>query len=356
MLRLRGVIAPDASSPHVPIREDWLATTAEPVLDPGLPIVDAHHHLWDRSGARYLYPDFRADLGSGHDIRATVYVQCRSMYRTTGPEEMRPVGEVEFAAGVAAEAAGARCGGTEVCAAIVAFADLRVSEAVAPVLATLIAAAGGRLRGIRNTTAAHPDPRLRSNPAPPPSGILREPGFLRGAALLARFGLTLDVWAYHTQLGEVAALARACPETVIVLDHCGGPLGTGPYAGRRAEVYVEWHAAMAQLAALPNVVVKLGGLAMRVGGFDFHLRPRAPHSAQLTNAWRPYILALIDLFGVRRCMFESNFPVDKGMVGYAVLWNTFKRLTSGASAEERLRLFSGTARDIYRLPARPEAA
>ena len=339
-----------APSPHVPVRPDWLATTVEPALDPALPIVDAHHHLWDRPEHRYLLPDLAADIATGHKIVATVYVQARSMYRADGPEPMRPVGEVEFANGAAAQSASGIYGPARACAGIVGFADLRLGDAAQPVLEALVAAGNGRLRGIRNTTAAHPDPEIRSNPQPPPEGILMEDGFRRGAVLVGKMGLSLDVWAYHTQLGDVAALARTCPQTSIVVDHCGGPLGIGPFRGKRAEVFTEWRAAMATLAGLPNVTVKLGGLAMRVGGFDFDLQEQAPSSTQLADAWRPYVDSLIELFGAERCMFESNFPVDKGMCSYAVLWNAFKRLAAGASATEMTALFSGTACRVYRLP------
>ncbi len=342
-------------SPHVPIHEAWLATTVEAAIDPDLPIVDTHHHLWDRPGARYLLPEFLADLGAGHRIEATVYVQCRSMYRQTGPDHLRPVGEVEFANGIAAQAASGLYGATAVCAAIVGHADLRLGADVEPVLDALIAAGNGRLRGIRNTTAAHPDPRIRSNPQPPPEGILLEAGFQAGAALLGRRRLPLDVWAYHTQLAEVDALVRACPDTLIVLDHCGGPLGVGPYAGQRDAVFAAWRDGMARLAPHPNLRVKLGGLAMRVGGFDFDAWPEAPSSAALAEAWRPTIETTIELFGATRCMFESNFPVDKGMCSYGTLWNAFKRLTAGASAEERQALFSGTACDTYRLEGAAQA-
>ena len=338
------------ASPHVPVRPEWLATTPEPALDPALPIVDAHHHLWDRPGERYLLPELLADLASGHNVIGTVYVQARSMYRADGPDVLRPVGEVEFANGVAAQSASGVYGAVRACAAIVGCADLRLGDAAGPLLEALLAAGNGRLRGIRNNTAAHPDPAVRSNPLPPPERILTEDGFRRGAALAGRMGLSLDIWAYHTQLGEVAALARACPGTQIVVDHCGGPLGVGPYAGKRSEVFADWRKSVATLAELPNVHVKLGGLAMRVGGFAFDERPRAPSSTELADAWRPYTDTVIGLFGAERCMFQSNFPVDKGMCSYAVLWNAFKRLAAGASAGEARALFSGTACRAYRIP------
>lgn len=337
------------SSPHLQVREDWLALTHEEVLEPGLPIVDAHHHIWDRATGRYLFDELMADIGAGHNIIATVFVQCRSMYRQDAQEALKPVGEVEFINGLAARSASGLYGPARACAAIVGFADLMLGEKVVPVLEALKQAGGDRLRGIRNTTAWHSDPAIRSNPVPPPAGMLADTRFHAGARQLARHGLSLDVWAYHTQLEEVLALAKACPDTQLVLDHAGGPLGAGPYRGKRDEVMQQWKRSMRQIAALPNVWLKLGGLGMPVGGWDFHLHDAPPTSQQLAVAWRPYIEACIDLFGPSRCMFESNFPVDKGMFSYVSLWNAFKRLTEDMAVDERRALFSGTAQKVYRV-------
>jgi predicted TIM-barrel fold metal-dependent hydrolase len=350
---------PPASLTHggqVAVREAWLAQHVEPALDPGLPIVDPHHHLWDREGERYLLDDLLRDTASGHDIRATVFVQCGSMYRPDGPEELRALGETEFVNGIAAMAATGRYGTTRACAGIVGHADLTLGDRVAPVLDAHLAAAGARFRGVRNRTAWHPSPAVRSNLVSPPPGPLEHPRFAEGARRLAARGLVLDVWAYQTQMAHVAALARAVPELTVVVDHCGGPLGVGPFAGRRAEGYAAWRDAVLPLAELPNVAMKLGGLAMEVTGFDFHHRPLPPTSDDLAAAWRPYIEPLIEAFGATRCLFESNFPVDKGMVGYGVLWNAFKRLAAGASADERAALFADTATRIYRLDEAPGCA
>lgn len=341
--------APPHASPHLPVREDWLALRQEEILEPALPIVDPHHHLWDRPGARYLLEELLRDTGSGHDVRATVYVQARSMYRADGPEASRPVGETEFANGVAARCASGLYGPIRACAGIVGMVDLMLGDAVAPLLEQHVRAGGERFRGIRNQTAWHALPEINSNPVPPRRGLLSEPAFLRGAGRLREHGLSLDIWAYHTQLDEVLALARALPDLPIVLDHAGGPLGAGPYAGQRDAVFAEWSARMRRLAGCPNVVVKLGGLGMAVNGFGFERQALPPTSAQLAQAWRPYVEFCIEAFGAARCMFESNFPVDKGSCGYAVLWNAFKRLAAGASAEEKAALFSGTACRVYRL-------
>lgn len=344
-------MADAAASPHLQVRPAWLALTQEAVLEPELPIVDAHHHLWDRAGSRYLFDEWMADLGSGHHITDTVFVQCRSMYRQAGPQAMKPVGEVEFVNGVAAQSASGQYGPVRACAAIVGFADLMLGAELQAVLEALLQAGNGRLRGIRNTTAWHPDAAIRSNPLPPPPGLLMQERFRAGARLLARYDLSLDVWAYHTQLDEVLALAQACPDTRVILDHCGGPLGAGPYANRREAARREWAQGMRAIAALPNVWLKLGGLGMAVGGWDFQLQVAPPDSVQLAQAWRPYIETCIDLFGPQRCMFESNFPVDKGMFGYVSLWNAFKRLTAAFSSAQRTALFSDTAREVYRLQA-----
>ncbi len=328
-------------SPHLPVREEWLARTSEPALEPEIPVIDAHHHLWDRPGSRYVEEDLRRDIASGHDIRATVYVQCRSFYRSGGEEALRPVGEVERIAGIAAERASperARIG-----AAIVGGADLGLGDRVEPVLEAMIVAAGGRLRGIRNPTAWHADPSVRSSPVLPPAGLLCDRRFREGVARLAPLGLVLDVWIYQTQLPELRDLASVFPGTTIVLDHLGGPL----CAGRDAALSAEWRREMRALARLPNVRVKLGGLGMRVTGYLFHERAAPPSSRELADAWKPWIATCIELFGPGRCMFESNFPVDKGMFGYPLLWNAFKRLTAGFATGERAALFSGTAGRVY---------
>ena len=340
-------------SRQIAVREDWLAQRVEEILLPGLPIVDPHHHLWDREAERYLLDDLLRDTASGHDIRATVFVQCGAMYRPDGPEALRPLGETEFVNGIGAAAASGRYGPTRACAGIVGFADLTLGDRVAPVLDAHMAAAGARFRGVRNRTAWHPSPEVRSNLLGPPPGPLEDPRFIDGARQLAARGLVLDVWAYQSQLPRVAAIARAVPDLTVVVNHCGGQLGIGPYAGRHAEGFAAWQREVLALAALPNTVMKLGGLAMEVAGHDFHLRDMPPSSAELEQVWRPVIQTLIEAFGAGRCMFESNFPVDKGMCGYAVLWNAFKRLAASAGKEERAALFAGTATRVYRLHEAP---
>ena len=325
----------------------WLARLTEDILEPDLPIVDPHHHLWDHGGNTYFLDQLLADTGSGHNIVATVFLQCFWAYRTAGPEAMKPVGETEFVASVAAEAERRRVK-TRVAAGIVGYCDFRLGEQVDAVLEAHIEAGAGRFRGIRQITARH-KAFLASMSTPPDSGLMADPAFRSGFALLEKYGLSYDAWLYHTQIGELVDLARAFPAVPMVLNHVGGPLGVGPYRGRGDAVFAEWRAAIKELARCPNVRMKLGGLAMVVNGFDFHENVLPPSSGELATAWRPYMEALIEDFGAGRCMFESNFPVDKAMCSYPVLWNAFKRIASGCSAAEKAALFHDTAAGFYRL-------
>ena len=337
-------------SRYLKIDPGWLALREEPVLLPELAIVDAHHHVLDRPGWRYLFDDLLADTRSGHNIVATVFVQCLAMHRATGPEWLRPVGETEFVNGVAAMSASGAYGAMRACAAIVAYADLRMDEGhLRELLEAHIRAGNGRLRGIRQIVAWGHEDILNNPEAATHARMLADPLFRRGFAQLAALGLSFDAWLYHPQISELESLARAFPGMSIVLNHFGGPLGIASYAGRRDAVFAEWSAAIRRLAACPNVHMKLGGLGMRVNGFDFHTLKTPPSSEDLARAWRPYVETCLDAFGARRCMFESNFPVDKGSYSYAVCWNAFKRLASGASAAEQARLFSGTAAGFYQL-------
>jgi len=339
-----------ASTPYyLPVRQDWLDRRKEPILEPDLPIVDPHHHLWDRPDWRYLLDELRADTDSGHNIVATVFVQARAMLRAAGPDEMRHVGETEFVNGVAAMSASGIYGKTRHCAGIVGHADLALGSRVEPVLAAHIRAGGNRFRGIRHISAWDGDTSIRNPAYSPPPGLLGDKTFREGFAVLGRLGLSFDAWLYHPQIDEVADLARAFPATEIVLDHVGGPIGIGAYAGRHKELLPGWAASIRALAACPNVYVKLGGLGMRLGGFGFHEAPDPPSSETLAAAWRPYIETSIEAFGPARPMFESNFPVDKGSYSYPVFWNACKRLATGASAGEKADLFAGTAARFYRL-------
>jgi predicted TIM-barrel fold metal-dependent hydrolase len=338
-----------ASSTYLPVRDDWLARRSEAILEPELPIVDPHHHLWERPDWRYMLDDLLADTNSGHNIIATVFLQCRSMHRASGPEAFRPVGETEFVNGVAAMSASGGYGPTKICAGIVGHVDLRNGEKSRDVLEAHIRAGGDRFRGIRHITAYDPDSALMNPAYAPPPGLMYDETFRKGFACLAPLNLSFDAWLYHPQIGDLTALAQAFPGTPICLNHIGGPLAIGSYAGRRAEIFAEWSKSIRALAACPNVVVKLGGMAMRLNGWDFHTKPEPPSSEELAAAWKPYVETCIEAFGASRCMFESNFPVDKGSYGYAPFWNACKILAKGATAAEKTALFSGTAARFYRL-------
>jgi L-fuconolactonase len=341
---------------------DWLALTAEEALEPELPICDPHHHLWDQRPARvserYLLDEILDDIGGGHNVASTVFIECGAMYKADGPEACRPVGETEFVNGIAAMSASDLYGRSRIAAAIVGTADLRLGDKVAEVLDAHIAAAGGRFRGIRQSAAWDADTTLappRVNPGP---GLFLRDDFRGGFKHLAPRQLSFEVWCYHRQLREATELARAFPDTTIILDHFGGPLGVGTYVGHADDVYAEWRPSLAELAKCQNVVAKLGGINMEINGFGWHKRARPPSSRELTEATRRYYEFTIEQFGVNRCMFESNFPVDKASCSYTVLWNSFKLLVGSYSPTEKAQLFHDTAARVYRLqPTRePEAA
>ena len=331
---------------HLHLNPAWLAQYQEGALEPRLPIIDPHHHLWEREGG-YLLDELLADIGSGHNVRATVFAQCGYAYRTEGPEALRPVGETELVASVVRQAR-ERGVKQQVCAGIVGYADLTLGDAVAPVLAAHVQAGQGNFRGVRHINARH-EAFNASLLGRPPADLFQQPGFRQGLKQLQAAGLSFDAWLYHTQINQLTDLARAMPGLPIVLNHVGGPLAVGPYHAQGARAHREWRAAMQALAQCPNVHVKLGGLAMAICGFDFHHRAVPPSSVDLATAWSPYLLDSIELFGAERCMFESNFPVDKAMCSYAVLWNAFKRVAAGATDADKASLFHGTANRFYRL-------
>jgi len=332
--------------------EAWLATRPpETILEPELPIVDTHHHLWERGGHRYFLHEFLADASTGHNLVQSVFVECEAMYRAAGPVEMRPVGQTEFVAGIAAMSESGRYGPARVAAGIVGFADLTLGDRVEPVLEANIRAGGGRFRGVRHSAAWDASEIIGNSRTAAGPHLLMQKDFRAGLARLQALGLSLDAWVFHRQLGDVVDLARAFPAANIVSVHCGGPLGYGPYEGKRDEVFRTWKASVTELATCPNVTMKLGGMMMRLAAYDYRSAPAPPTSAELAALWRPYIETCIELFGADRCMFESNFPVEKMGIGWTALWNAFKLIASGASADEKRALFSGTARRVYRLDA-----
>jgi predicted TIM-barrel fold metal-dependent hydrolase len=331
------------------LNEAWLDTTREEIIDPAMPIIDPHHHLWDR-GARYLFHDILADINSGHNVRATVYLQCDSMYRAGGDPEFAPIGETEFVNGIAAMGASGTYGDQLICAGIVGYANLTLGARVAPVLEAHVHASPERFKGVRYCAVWDADKSIKSTPFDYPKGLLLDKTFREGFACLNRCGLSYETLIYHPQITELVDLARAFPDTPIMLNHIGGRLGIGVYAGKEAEVFKVWKRNIEELATCPNVMVKLGGMGMHISGFDFEKQPTAPTSDALAKAWKPYVETCVEAFGTKRAMFESNFPVDKRYYSYPVLWNAFKKLAKSYSADEKADLFFNAARHFYRLP------
>jgi predicted TIM-barrel fold metal-dependent hydrolase len=332
---------------------DWLALTQEPTLEPELPICDPHHHFWDLRSARlpyqrYLLHELLADINCGHNVRSTVFIETRSMYRPDGPVELRPVGEVEFVQGLAAASASGVYGPTRAAAAIVGHADLKLGARVKPVLESLQAASPNRFRGIRHTVSWDPHPEMASRE---PEGVLATAEFRAGARVLAQMGLSMDTGLYFPQLPELAAFAQAVPELTIILNHLGGLQRVGPYANRDQEVLPAWRSGIAAVAACPNVYLKLGGIGGPRLGFDWHTRDKPIGSEELATSIAPFMTYCIEQLGPERCMFESNFPPDKVSFSHHVLYNAFKRLSAGYSASERAALFEDTAVRAYRINA-----
>ena len=336
---------------YVAVRPEWLHLKSEAPLEPNLRIVDSHHHLWDIPGWRYMLEEFLADIGGGHSIDASVYVQCYSMFRQGGDRNLRSLGETEFANGMAAIGASGRYGKSRICDGIVGYVNLALGERVTELLEQHVAAAGGRFKGVRHITAWSDDEAVqpKSQTRGAPRDLMQSKQFLAGMACVEGLGLSFDAFVFHDQLPDIEALADSFPGTQIILNHMGGPVRIGRQAAHPADALAHWRAAMGRLSLKPNVYVKLGGIGMRINGFGLHDAATPPDSAQLADTWAPYVDYTIQTFGPSRCMFESNFPVDKGTCSYSVLWNAFKRITRGYSADERQRLFSGTAMSVYRL-------
>ena len=330
----------------------WLATLQEEVLEPVLPIIDPHHHLWLRNGYTYLMPELAADLASGHNIVATVFAECHSMYRKDGVEEQRSLGETEFVRGQAAMSASGQFGSTRACDVMFGNVDLTLGGAAEPLLEQHILVSGGRFRGVRLSSGWHADDRIH-NVAEQPR-LLVDSRVNEAVAVIERMGLSLDCWLYHTQLDEVVQLADAHPELTIILNHVGSPILGGPYRGKTDEVFQEWKAGIVRVSERDNVFVKLGALPIRMPSYDGD-RSLPPGSEEVAAAWRPWMEVCIEAFGPARSMYESNFPVQKRWCSYQVCWNAFKRISAGASAAEKTDLFSGAAARAYRIENVPLA-
>jgi predicted TIM-barrel fold metal-dependent hydrolase len=327
-------------------RNEWLSQVTEETLEPDLETCDPHHHLWDYPENRYLLGELLEDITSGHNVVSTVFMECGSMYRASGLESLKPIGETEFVNGVASMSASGQYGPSRACAGIVGFADLTLGAAVGDVLDRHMSVSE-RFKGIRHAAGWDPSAEVRNSHTNPTQHLYLDQTFQEGFSELGKRNLTFDAWLYHPQIDDVTQLARAFPDQVIVFDHFGGPLGIHPYGGKRDEIYEYWKGAVAELATCQNVVAKLGGLVMPINGFGFHKRDTPPSSVELADVTRPYYMHMIEQFGVDRCMFESNFPVDKASCSYNILWNSFKRLVHAFSREEKKSLFHDTAARVY---------
>jgi predicted TIM-barrel fold metal-dependent hydrolase len=340
-------------SPHLPVRQEWLNQHIEDPILPNFPIIDPHHHLWDVGFGRYYIEELLEDINSsGHNIEATVYIMSSSntkIYAKDGLEEFKPLTEIEFATSEGKRADHIPDNKVKVNASIVGSVDLTFGSKLEPVLEKAINISEGRLKGIRMLLASHSDPRISSGAVKSDLGLMLHPNFIDGAKCIQNADLSLDFWIYHTQLNEMEKIARALPDLTIILNHVGGPIHLGEYEGKQAVTHREWRSAMIRLSRIPNINVKLGGLGMAVNGAKFHNGKIPPNSVQLSDVWKPWIYETIDMFGFDRCMFESNFPVDKGSCSYGTLWNAFKILATDMSDDEKNKLFSKNAARIYKI-------
>ena len=332
---------------------DWLAQSPEDTLEPEIPICDPHHHFWvsrpePEHYQRYLLPELAADVNSGHNVRSTVFIEVRCEYRQDGPDEMKPVGEVEYIQTIADESAAGHQGQTKAAAAIIGHADLKLGEGVRPVLEAMQSASPNRFRGVRHSVGWDESPELANRDI---KGALATGGYRAGAKVMESMGLVLENSLYFHQLSELADFARSVPELTIVLNHIGGLCRVGPYANRDDEVIPQWRKGVEEVAKCPNIIMKLGGVGQLRYGYYWHDRETAVGSEELAESLGPLMNHCIQQFGPSRCMFESNFPVDKISYSYNVIYNAFKRLSKGYSATERAALFHDTAARVYNISA-----
>ena len=343
----------NTKNPYLPINDDWLQLCREEPIDKGQIIIDPHHHLWDLDFGKYLHKDFLLDIkSSGHNVVASVYIMSSAntqIYDKFSHKEYETIPEIIFAFNEYKNAKNNKISHCQMNESIVGSLDLRYGKKLIPVIERGLELSNGKLKGIRMLLAAHPDKSISSGAVKSDLGIMMDPKFLDGAKILQKFNLSLDFWIHHTQLNEMEYIARSIPDLSIILNHIGGPIHLGPYEGKPALTHREWRHSMMRLALCPNISVKLGGLGMAVNGSKFFKHDKPPSSEQLCESWKPWIYETLDLFGFDRCMFESNFPVDKGSCSYGNLWNAFKKITKSMSVDEKNKLFYKNAEKIYKI-------
>ncbi len=339
-------------NPYLPINKEWLDLYKEDALLPNLEIIDPHHHLWNLEFGKYLNDDFIEDIQkSGHNIKASVYIMSSANTKiyNNNLNESSTLPEIKFAYEQYLESKNNKLNQCSVNNSIVGALDLRYGNKLTSVIEKGLEISNGKLTGIRMLLAAHKDERVSSGAVKTKPSIMLDPNFMEGAKVLEKNNLSLDFWIYHTQLNELEFIAKTLPNLSIILNHIGGPIHIGPYEGKQGITHREWRRSMMRLSVFPNIKVKLGGLGMKVCGSKFYLNSKPPTSDQLSELWKSWFFETIDLFGIDRCMFESNFPVDKGSCSYGVLWNTFKKITDNFSNGERNKLFYQNAKETYNI-------
>jgi predicted TIM-barrel fold metal-dependent hydrolase len=326
-----------------PGTQEWLDQVVEDIVEPELPILDPHHHMWPQGqGLPYTRNDLHRDAGAGHNVVKTIFMECGSAYNREAPEHLRSLGETKYIADEALSDP------NPLIAGIVSSIDLRRDDRD-ELLDMHVEASRGLFRGIRDALALATHPEAMMIPGHAIKDLYLDADFRRGVARLGERGFTYDSWHYHHQNREFLELARATPGTTMVLDHFGTPVGVGPYASQRDEIFEQWKKDIAEIAKCPNVVAKIGGLAMPDNGFGWNTATRPPTSDEFIAQQSRYYLHAIECFGPSRCMLESNFPVDRLSLSYEVLWNAYKKMTSSFSASERADLFYNTAARTYQV-------
>ena len=329
---------------------DWLAQVKEEIINPELPIIDPHHHLWNgdnqlASSFPYLIDNLSEDTNSGHNIVGTIFMECAQGYYQEGEDKYKPIGETEYVMKVIKDSK--KTSNSANIIGIISFADLMLGSEVKDVLNQHILIGEGLFKGIRHAAGWDQSNEIHNSHSNPIKNIYYDPSFRKGAEELIKLNLTFDSWHYHNQISDLSIFAKDYPELTIIHDHFGGPLGVGPYQGKKQEIFKKWKDDISQLSENKNVHSKLGGLAMPVNGWNFHKQDKPATSDQIIEMHYDYYLHAIECFGVDRCMFESNFPVDRRSISYHVLWNAFKKMVSNYSNEDKNKLFFQNAKDIY---------
>ena len=329
---------------------DWLAQVKEEIINPELPIIDPHHHLWNGDNQLagsfpYLIENLSEDTNSGHNIVGTIFMECSQGYYSDGEEKYKPVGETEFVINLIKDSE--KLSKSTNIIGIIGFADLMLGHEVKDVLNTHLSKGEGLFRGIRHAAGWDKNNEIHNSHSNPIENIYHNKSFMKGAEELINLSLTFDAWHYHHQINDLSIFAKKYPELTIIHDHFGGPLGVGPYEGKKEEIFKKWKDDISLLSESKNVYAKLGGLAMPVNGWNFHKQNKPASSDQILDMHHEYYLHTINCFGVERCMFESNFPVDRRSVSYHVIWNAFKKMVLGYSNEDKKKLFFKNAKDVY---------